>query len=91
MLAGKPIIGAASGGTAELTQDGKTGLLYKPGDYNDLAAKIQYLFENPEKKLKLGADARAWAAGRFTQKRYAGDVLDLLGRVLAKPANTRHA
>ncbi|MEP6604932.1 MAG: glycosyltransferase family 4 protein [Nitrosospira sp.] len=91
MLAGKPIIGAASGGTAELIQDGKTGLLYKPGDYNDLAAKIQYLFENPEKKIKLGADARAWATCRFTQKRYARDVLDLLDGVLAKPANTRHA
>ncbi|MBA2658814.1 MAG: glycosyltransferase family 4 protein [Nitrosospira sp.] len=91
MLAGKPVIGAASGGTAELIQAGKTGLLYESGNYNDLAGKIQYLFENPEKKIKLGADARAWATGRFTQKRYARDVLDLLDGVLAKPANTRHA
>lgn len=84
MLAGKPVIGAASGGTAELIQDGKTGLLYEPGNHTELAVKIQYLFENPEKKIKLGADARVWATGRFTQKRYAKDVLDLLSGVLAK-------
>jgi glycosyltransferase involved in cell wall biosynthesis len=82
MLAGKSLIGAASGGTIELIQDGKTGLLYEPGNYNELATKIQYLFENPEKRVKLGNAARIWAMGRFTQKRYAKEVHDLLSRML---------
>ena len=84
MLAGKPVIGAASGGTAELIQDGKTGLLYEPGNHDELAMKIQYLFENPDKRLNLGAAARIWAVGRFTQKRYAKEGHDLLSGVLAK-------
>jgi glycosyltransferase involved in cell wall biosynthesis len=91
MLAGKPVIGAASGGIAELVQDGKTGLLYEPGNHHDLASKIQYLFENPENKLKLGAAAQIWATGRFVQKRYAKDVLNLLSSVLVKSPNSGHA
>jgi glycosyltransferase involved in cell wall biosynthesis len=83
MLAGKPVIGTInSGGTMELIQDGITGLLYKPGDHDELANKIQFLYENPEKKSKLGSAARLWAAGRFTQERYAKETLTLLSEVL---------
>lgn len=84
MLAGKPVIGAASGGTAELIQDGETGLLYEPGNHDELAMKIEYLFENPEKRLKLGSAARVWATGRFAQQRYAREVHDLLTGVVAR-------
>lgn len=83
MLAGKPVIGTAnSGGTEELIQDGKTGLLYKAGDHDELANKIQFLYENPAEKSKLGTAARLWAAGRFTQERYAKETLTLLSEVL---------
>jgi glycosyltransferase involved in cell wall biosynthesis len=83
MLVGKPVIGTAnSGGTAELIQDGITGLLYKAGDHNELANKIQFLYENPQEKLKLGAAARLWAAGRFTRERYAKETFTLLNEVL---------
>ena len=84
MLAGKPIIGTDSGGTAELIQEGKTGLLYKPGYIDELAEKIQYLYENPEIKLTLGATAQVWASNRFTQERYAKQVFDLLFKLKNK-------
>ena len=85
MLAGKPVIGTAnSGGTAELIQDGKTGLLYDSGNHIELADKIEYLYEHPEERLRLGTTARIWAAERFTQKRYAKEVINLLSDVLTK-------
>lgn len=84
MLAGKALIGSASGGTIELIQDGKTGLLYESGNHAELADKIQYLHDNPEDRKRLGTAARSWAIGRFTQERYAKEVLDLLNEVLAK-------
>ena len=87
MLGGKAVIGTASGGTAELIQNGKTGLLYTPGDYNELAAWIRYLYENAEEKCRLGAAARAWAADRFNQERYAGEVAHLLDETLAREKN----
>ncbi|SEO52304.1 glycosyltransferase family 4 protein [Nitrosovibrio sp. Nv6] len=84
MLAGKAVIGSSNGGTTELIQDGKTGLLYERGNHTQLADRIQYLYENPEVKSKLGEAARIWAASRFTQERYAKEVLDLLKGVLAR-------
>ncbi len=85
MLAGKPIIATAnSGGTAELIEEGKTGLLYERGNYIELADKIQYLYENPEVRSKLGQAGFTWVVGRFTQERYASEMLDLFTEVRAK-------
>ena len=56
MLAGKPIIATKnSGGTAELIEEGETGLLYERGNPIELADKIQYLYENPRICIKAGA------------------------------------
>ena len=90
MLAGKPIIGSANGATTELIQNGVTGLLYDSGKNNMLADKIQYLHENPEESLKLGAAARIWATDRFTQERYAKEIFDLLRKILKKK-NSQHS
>jgi glycosyltransferase involved in cell wall biosynthesis len=85
MLAGKPVIATAnSGGTAELIEEGKTGLLYERGNYIELADKIQYLYENPEVRSKLGQAGYTWVVGRFTQERYASEMLDLFAEVQAK-------
>ena len=85
MLAGKPVIAMAdSGATAELIQDGVTGLLYMGGRPDDLADKIQYLHENPQERARLGTAACAWAEGRFTRDRYAGQVFALLAEATAE-------
>ncbi|GAB1719031.1 MAG: glycosyl transferase [Nitrosospira sp.] len=87
MLAGKAVIGAAGGGTMELIHDGSTGLLYSPGNYLELAAKIRYLYENAEQKSRLGTTARNWAKDRFHRERYAGEVIKLLEEVVKKKKN----
>jgi glycosyltransferase involved in cell wall biosynthesis len=85
MLAGKPVIATAnSGGTAELIEEGKTGLLYERGNHIELADKIQYLYKNPEVRSKLGQAGYASAVGRFTLERYAQEMLDLFEDVLEK-------
>jgi glycosyltransferase involved in cell wall biosynthesis len=78
MLAGKAVIGAAAGGTTELIRDGCTGLLYPAGNYLELAAKMRYLYENAEQKLKLGVAARNWAKDRFRREKYAMEVINVL-------------
>jgi glycosyltransferase involved in cell wall biosynthesis len=78
MLAGRPVIGARSGGTAELIRDGFNGFLYEAGDVGQLAARLRALIERPEEGRKIGAAAREWAAGRFTEERYGGEVMEAL-------------
>jgi glycosyltransferase involved in cell wall biosynthesis len=86
MLAGKPVIGTSSGGTRELIENGKTGLLYQPGNHNELAYKIQYLYENPKESAKLGTAALIWAEGRFSRERYAKEMFDLLNEAVTRPS-----
>jgi glycosyltransferase involved in cell wall biosynthesis len=41
-------------GFPEIIEDGVNGLLFKPGDAEDLANKISILWENKELREKLG-------------------------------------
>jgi glycosyltransferase involved in cell wall biosynthesis len=78
MLAGKPVVGARSAGTAELIRDGENGLLYEPGDSRQLAAILKRLIEDPDEGRRLGERARVWARERFTQERFADEILTRL-------------
>ena len=59
MRSGLAVIGTNSGGTAELIEDGVTGLLCELQSPEDLANKIQRLYEDPalyERLSKNGYD-----------------------------------
>lgn len=43
---GTPVIGANIGGIPELIDDGKTGVLFEPGNVDDLVSKIRLIAEN---------------------------------------------
>ncbi len=84
MMAGKPVIGARSGGTAELIHDGFNGFLYSLKDYKELAEKIYYLFEHPSDMRLMGENAKKWAENRFTKDRYGKEVLNILVELVRK-------
>ena len=42
---GTPVIGSRMGGIPELIQEGKTGLIFEPGNSHDLEQKLRYLLE----------------------------------------------
>jgi glycosyltransferase involved in cell wall biosynthesis len=49
-----PVIGADIGPVAELIDNNKDGLLITPGDYIELANKLNYLLDNPRKVKRMG-------------------------------------
>lgn len=57
MACGKPVLGGASGGIPSAIK-GDWGFVIDPLDYNKLAEKIIYLFENPEVAQKMGLKGR---------------------------------
>jgi glycosyltransferase involved in cell wall biosynthesis len=75
MKCGCAVIGARSGGTEELIDEGRTGYLYRPHDVSDLAAKLALVSQDRARTAALGANAAAWARTRFTRERYAADFL----------------
>lgn len=56
--AAKPILAARIGGLPELIKDGVNGLLFTPGDANDLAQKMKMLIENPDLRNDLKRRAK---------------------------------
>jgi len=57
MAAKIPVIASNCGGIPELIEDGETGLLFEPGNAQDLARKMSYITQNPEKIKILGENA----------------------------------
>jgi glycosyltransferase involved in cell wall biosynthesis len=55
---GKPVVGARIGGIPEAVADGTTGLLFRPGDPDDLCGKLLLLLDQPGIARSLGAAGR---------------------------------
>jgi len=65
---GTPVIASRLGAMQELIDDGSTGLLFKPGDANDLAAKVRQLIGHNELRQSVRIAAR-----REYERRYTAD------------------
>ena len=61
-----PSIGVADGSTPEIVRDGETGLLARPDDADDIAAKLGQVLLDRDLARRLGAGAREWIGERFT-------------------------
>jgi len=84
MLLKKPVIGTNTGGTPELIKEGLNGLLYAPGDYRQLADKIEYLIQNKEKIKEFGENGYKFAKENFTKEKSGGKLAELLQRLKGK-------
>ena len=54
---------------AELIEDGKTGLLFEPGNADDLAAKINWANEHREEMKQMGMNARKEYEEKYTAEK----------------------
>lgn len=60
MASGVPVVAVAAGGLTDIiTQPGKTGLLYSPGDYASAAGHVRRLVADADARRALGAAGRA--------------------------------
>ncbi|HET9316657.1 MAG TPA: glycosyltransferase family 4 protein [Vicinamibacteria bacterium] len=66
---GLPCVGTRTGGIVDVIEDGRTGLLVPPSDVHALAAALEALLRDPERRSALGARARARAVERFDVER----------------------
>jgi glycosyltransferase involved in cell wall biosynthesis len=68
MAAGRPVVATAVGATAELVQDGVTGLLVPPNDAAALARAIGTLLDDPARAVAMGAAGRRRVEERFSRE-----------------------
>jgi glycosyltransferase involved in cell wall biosynthesis len=79
MACGAPVVSTLVGGVAELVTDGCDGLLAPAGDIAAIAARIEELLGNPERRRRLGA-AAARSALRFDGRTAATRLAELFRR-----------
>jgi len=65
MRAGLPVIASDVSGNKELVKDGITGLLFEPGNIEDLKQKLLYLLNNKDIANKLGKNGQVAIQKQF--------------------------
>lgn len=83
MAFGKAIIASDIGGIGEVIKDGINGLLVTRLDHEDLARKILFLLENPEKAKRLGENSFRDSQTRYSWEMIADKTMDFYKRVRA--------
>jgi glycosyltransferase involved in cell wall biosynthesis len=64
-----PVIASRIGALADLVKDGETGLLFEPGNSDDLADKMRWALAHPEQMAAMGQNARAHYESHYTAER----------------------
>lgn len=65
LASGRPVIGSKVGAIPAQIRDGWNGFLIDPSDELQIAEKIKYLVDNPEKRAMMGANGRRYAEEEF--------------------------
>lgn len=81
---GVPVIGSRHGSLQELVLEGRTGLLFEPGNAAELAERIRWAQTHPEAMLEMGRQARAQYEARYTPRRNAAQLEDIYRRAIAE-------
>ena len=77
LASGTPVIGSKIGGIPEVIEEGRTGLLFNPGDAEDLANKIEQLFYDEARRREMAANAAEWTARVNDRERHAEEILSV--------------
>lgn len=72
---GKPVIGSRIGGIPELIADGVDGYIFEPGKVDELAEKIQVLWDAPQRRRKMGLEGRTKVETEYSPERYYDKIL----------------
>ncbi|MGZ4474827.1 MAG: glycosyltransferase family 4 protein [Nocardioides sp.] len=67
LASGVPVVAPRSGGPVDIVDDGVTGLLYRPGDGEDLRRSVDYLAGDAVLRRTMGRSARVAVQGRSWQ------------------------
>ena len=88
MACGVPVVAPRLGQIEELVQDGATGLLYPPGDFEGLTAACLRILSEPALGQRLGSAAAKVVHGRYTWDRNAGLVVELVRSLRQVPGSS---
>ena len=87
---GTPVIGSNIGGIPELVKDNQNGLLFEPGNSRQLAERIQFLLDNPQRAVEMGQNGRRQVEATNHPHYYHQRITEIYQRVLQEADSERH-
>jgi glycosyltransferase involved in cell wall biosynthesis len=84
---GLPVIASRHGAVQEMVEEGKSGLMFTPSHTEELAARLNRFWSQPEEAIEMGKFARSVFEARYT----AAHNLELLLRVYQDVLAERNA
>jgi glycosyltransferase involved in cell wall biosynthesis len=79
---GTPVIASNLGSMSSLIKDGLTGLLFQPGNIQDLVNKIDWSLKNPEKITQMRSYARAEFEEKYTPEKNYQMLMEIYNRLI---------
>ncbi len=79
---GVPVIASQHGGLAELVTDGVNGLLFEPGNANELAQKIAWATNHPDQMLGMGRAAYEEYQNKYTPEQNYASLMTIYQNAL---------
>jgi glycosyltransferase involved in cell wall biosynthesis len=89
MAAGVPVVATAVGGTGEMIEDGKSGLVVPPRDAQALADAVGSLLEDPLRRLLIGKTGQQSVIERFSLQATVEQTEGLYTRLLKSAVERR--
>jgi len=83
MTHGKAVVAPRIGGIPEIVDDGSTGLLFEPGNSDDLAEKVRYLWASPKLCKRMGQAGREKALREYSPEGYYMRLMALYDEAVA--------
>ncbi len=81
---GVPCVASSAGGTPSLVDDGRTGLLFPPGDAEALAGQLDRVLGDDLLASRLGSAGRGEALVRHARRRVVADLLAAYRSILRR-------
>ena len=65
-----PVVVSNGGGAPEALDPGRTGLLFEPGNAQDLAEQIKVLLSDPERRKSMAGEGRKFMREKFSEEEH---------------------
>jgi glycosyltransferase involved in cell wall biosynthesis len=81
---GVPVIASALGAMQEVVEHGRTGLLFRPGDADDLARTISWAWDQPEYMDRIAENVRAEYEAKYSAAANYRQLINIYEEVIAR-------
>ena len=86
---GTTVIASDLGALAELVEDGRTGLRFRPGNPEDLAAKVEWAWTHPRELAAMGQEARREYELKYTAERNYEQLMEMYRLAIERARSRR--